>query len=148
MKSITKISQKAIKEKWYLVDATGLRVGTLASKVAELLQHKNDVFYRDNLKPMIKVVITNSDKLDIPQKRGISKYYKSYSGYPGGLKFTSLNDLMKKDSTKVIVNAVRGMLPKTKRGDEMLNNLYVYKSESHKHTANLPEKIDILKIKL
>lgn len=148
MKSITKISQNNVQEKWYLVDGAGLRIGTLASKVSELLQHKNDALYRPNLKPMVKVVVINSDKLDIPEKKGMSKFYKNYSGFPGGLRFTSLEDLMKKDSTKVIFNAVHGMLPKTKRGADMLGNLYIYRSESHKHEANQPEKIDILKIKL
>jgi large subunit ribosomal protein L13 len=143
MNSITKIKQSQLEEKWFLIDVEGQRIGTVSAKIAKILQHKNDPMYRGNLKPTYKVVVINSDKLDISPKKSIAKFYKHFSGFPGGLRFISLEDQMVKDSTKVITHAVKGMLPKTKRGDMMMANLYVYKKADHKHTANHPVIVNI-----
>ena len=141
MDDIIKIKQSQTAERWYLIDSSGRRIGHVATFAATLLQHKNDTFYRRNLKPTIKVVIVNSDKLDIVKRKAISKFYKNYSGYPDGLKFVSLEDQMKKDSRKVLFNAIKGMLPKNKRGADMIKNLYVYKDTEHVHKSNNPELI-------
>jgi large subunit ribosomal protein L13 len=148
MKNINRVSQSEIKEKWYLVDASGLRVGLLASKVAELLQGKNDVLKRDYHKPMYKVVVINADKIDFTAKKGMTKFYKSYSGFPGGLKFESLEELVAKGSDRPIMNAVKGMLPATSRGDEMLANLKVFRNADHPHAAQTPTVINIRDLKL
>src|SRR6185369_402578 len=105
MKSITSIKQSEIKEKWYLVDATGQRIGTLASKVAELLQGKADPLARRYHKPMTKVVVVNAGKIDFTEKKGVSKFYKSYSGFPGGLRQVDLNHTFAKFPTRPIENA-------------------------------------------
>ncbi len=148
MKNINRVSQSEIKEQWYLVDASGVRIGRLASKVAELLQGKNDVLKREYHKPMTKVIVINSDKLDFTAKRGMTKFYKSYSGFPGGLRFETLSELVEKKSDRPIMNAVKGMLPATKRGDEMLANLKVFSGEEHPHTAQTPTVINIKELKL
>ncbi len=148
MKNINRVSQNELKEEWYLVDASGIRVGTLASKVAELLQGKNNVLKRDYHKPMTKVIVINSDKLDFTSKRGMTKFYKSYSGFPGGLKFESLSELVEKKSDRPIMNAVKGMLPSTKRGEEMLANLKVFSGAEHPHNAQSPVAVNIKELKI
>lgn len=148
MKSITSVKQSDIKEKWYLIDANGARIGRLASISAQLLQSKNDVLKRDYHVPMAKVVIINADKLDITEKRGMTKFYKSYSGFPGGLRYVSLKDLSVKHPEKPIESAIKGMLPRTKRGDNMMANLRIYAGEVHDHQAQDLEKIDLQNFKI
>lgn len=148
MKSITQVSQKDILEKWYQIDARGMKIGRLASILAELLQGKNNPLMRDNLKPMNKIIVINADKLDIPEKKGVTKFYKFYSGFPGGLRYLNLRDQFKKDPTYVIEKAVKGMLPKTKRGSEMIANLKIVAGESHNHQAQSPEVLNIRELKI
>lgn len=143
MKSISSIKQSEIKEKWYVFDATGQRIGTLASKVAQLLQGKNDPKVRAYHKPMAKVVILNAGKIDFTHKRGMTKFYKSYSGFPDGLSFSSLDSTFTKFPTRPLEIAIKGMLPKTKRGDLMFANLRVYADDKHPHEAQTMEKIDV-----
>ncbi|SRR5260221_7971618 len=147
MKSITSVKQSDITEKWYLVDASNQRIGTLASKVAEILQGKNNPLMRNYHKPMNKVVIVNAGKIDFTYKRGITKFYKNYSGYPGGLKFTNLEETFKKHPERPLEIAIKGMLPRTKMGDVMLGNLRVYADDKHAHTSPM-ETIDIKNFRL
>jgi large subunit ribosomal protein L13 len=142
------ISQKDINEKWYLIDANGQRIGRIASLAAELLMGKTSVLSRDYLDPKVKVVVINAEKIDFTAKRGFSKFYKSFSGYPGGLKFTSLDEMFKKNKTFPIENAVKGMLPKTKKSDRAIVNLKVYVGSEHPHTAQTPEEINIKTFKI
>lgn len=148
MRSITSVKQSDIKEKWYLIDARGARIGTLASITAQLLQGKNDVLKRDYHKPMTKVVIINAEKIDFTEKRGMTKFYKSYSGFPGGLRYASLRDLNQKHPEKPLEAAIKGMLPRTKRGKDMMSNLRIYTGETHNHQAQELETIDLQNIKL
>ncbi|MBE0573487.1 50S ribosomal protein L13 [Candidatus Dojkabacteria bacterium] len=148
MKSVTQIKQSDIKEKWYLVDASGMRIGNLASKVAEVLQGKNNPLVRRYHKPLNKVVVINAKNIDFTFKRGMSKFYKNYSGFPGGLKFTNLEETFTKHPERPIEIAVKGMLPKNKRGDDMFNNLKVYADENHPHTPQEIEKLDIRNIRI
>lgn len=148
MRSVNSISQSDITEKWYLIDAEGQRIGLVASKAAELLQGKNNTLVRDYHKPMNKVIVINAAKIDATPKRKITKFYKNYSGFPDGLRFTSLEEYLEKDPTKPIQIAVKGMLPKTRRGDEMIINLRVFAGSEHSHEAQKPEKIDIKNFKL
>lgn len=148
MKTTSSISQDLIQEKWYLVDAKGRRIGVLASKVSELLQAKNDPKIRRYHDPKVKVVVINASKVDVTPKKGMTKFYSSYSGYPGGLRYRNLAELLKQDSVKPIQLAVKGMLPRTKMGRHMLANLKIYSGETHPHEAQKPEVIDITKLKI
>ena len=148
MKSISSISQNEIQEKWYLVDAEGKRIGILASKVSEILQGKNNPKVRRNHDPKVKVVVVNAEKVDVTPKKGLTKFYSAYSGYPGGIKFDNLADLVKNNPARPIELAVKGMLPRNKRGELMLANLKVFKGTEHPHAAQQPEAIDIKKLKL
>jgi large subunit ribosomal protein L13 len=147
--SISSIKQSEIEEKWYLVDVEGRRMGTTASLIAELLLGKTNPKVKAYHNPNVKVVVINTDKISFTQKRGFSTFFKRYSGYPGGLKYISLEEQMKKDSRKVMGTVIKGMLPKNKRGNKIFSeNLKIYASENHPHEAQKPEKIDLAKLKI
>lgn len=141
-------SATEIVEKWLHVDATGLRVGNLASKLAELLLDKGNVHMRDYLIPRVKVVVTNAAMIDATERRRISKLYTRYSGYPGGLTINTLDEMLLKNPARAIELAVKGMLPKNRRGNAILGNLYVYAEADHSHTANQPVTVNVREIKL
>ncbi|MFS8130986.1 MAG: 50S ribosomal protein L13 [Candidatus Dojkabacteria bacterium] len=148
MKSISSISQNLIEEKWYIVDAEGKRIGLIASKVAEVLQGKLDRLVRDYHEPKIHVVVVNAAKIDYTPKRGMTKFYKNYSGFPGGLKFQSLDEVMRAHPDRPIETAIRGMLPKTKQADKMMANLRIYSGAEHEHTAQSPVVLDLKKLSI
>lgn len=144
-----KISQSDIKEKWFLVDATGVRAGRLASVVAQLLLGKDNPLIQSNLMPKNKVIVINAEKFDYTSKRGFMKFYKRYSGYPSGLKVEQLKNLINRRPTEPLRRAIKGMLPKNKRGRAILSeNLFIYAGDKHPHEAQKPEKVDIKKLKL
>ncbi len=143
-----KISQKAIEEKWYVINADGLRIGRIASVAAQLLMGKKDVLVRGYHDPRAHVVITNASRIDFTQKRGMTKFYSNYSGFPGGIKFTSLEEAFKKDPTWPIENAVKGMLPKTKRGNEAIVKLKIYAGGENPHNAQNPVEVNVNNFKL
>lgn len=138
------VSQSNVQEKWYLVDAKGLRIGKVSSAIAQLLLGKNNVDTRAYLMPQNKVVVINAAEIDVTPKRADTKFYTQYSGFPGGIKYTFLKDMMAKFPGRVIENAVSGMLPKNKRGKHiMASNLFIYANADHKHEAQKPEVIDL-----
>ncbi len=143
-----KINQTHIDEKWYVIDATGLRLGRIATIAAELLLGKNNPLVKDYLIPKNKVIITNASKFDSTPKRKMSKLYTAYSGYPGGLRVDSLEVILKRKPTQPLEHAIKGMLPKNIRGNEIFRNLFVYDSNEHPHEAQKPESVDIKKIKI
>lgn len=132
-------------EKWYLIDATQKSLGRVATKAAELLLGKLDPdrVAKTNLLPRIKVVVINSDNVGITGGKLTQKVYTNYSGYPGGLRVRTMGSVMAKDSTEVIEKAVKGMLPKNRRGKAIGVNLYVYKGAEHKHAANNLETVSL-----
>jgi len=148
MKSITSIKQSAIQEKWFLVDAKGQRIGIIASKVAELLMGKNNPLTKAYHKPSSHVIVLNAGKIDFTTKRGITKFYKSYSGYPDGLTQINLENTYALHPERPIENAVKGMLPRTKRGDMMIANLKIYVDDQHIHQAQQPEVINLKNFKV
>lgn len=135
--------QGDVEDKWYIVDAKGARIGVVASKIAELLLGKRDRLVKKYNDPRAFVVVVNAASMDIPPKRMMTKFYKNFSGFPGGLRFTNIADAMKKDPTFPLQNAVKGMLPKNTRGRTALARLKLYTGEEHPHEAQNPTKIDI-----
>lgn len=113
--------------KTQIVDATGKRLGKIATHVAVLLKGKNKASYVPNVVCGDKVVIINIDDLDIDPKKAKGKKYHHYSGYPGGITSITLQKLFKKDSRQVVRKAIYGMLPKNKLRTKMLRNLELYK---------------------
>lgn len=140
----TSVKKSQLNEKWYVVDVTGIRIGRAASQIAELLLGKGNPLVKNYLDPKVKVIVINADKVDFTAKRGLTKFYKTYSGFPGGLKSISLEELSKKHPTKPVSNAIKGMLPKNKRGNLIFSkNLFIYAGNSHMHEAQKPELVKI-----
>jgi large subunit ribosomal protein L13 len=132
-----------IERKWYTVDLEGQTLGRAASQIASLLIGKGKVDRVPNMDCGDHVIVLNSDLIEVTGKKMSDKIYYTHSNYPGGLKSETLAQLMERDSTKVIWNAVYNMLPQSKLKDTMIRRLYVYKGSEHKHEAQKPEKFEL-----
>ncbi|QPC84825.1 50S ribosomal protein L13 [Phototrophicus methaneseepsis] len=132
-----------IKPSWYVVDAQGLTLGRLASKIAPVLTGKNKPHFANNLDCGDYVVVINCDKIHVTGRRMDQKKYYSYSGYPGGLSETNLRELLDRHPDRAIKFAVKGMLPKGPLGRKMLKKLKVYAGAEHPHEAQKPEVLEI-----
>ena len=130
---------------WYIVDASELPLGRLATKVAELLTGKGKPMYTKHIDVGDYVIVVNSDKLVVTGKKLEDKAYYRHSGYPGGLTETSLKHEMEKDSTKVVHHAIRGMLPINKLRDGRLARLKIYNDTEHNHEAQKPVALKLSK---
>jgi len=129
--------------RWYHVDADGKVLGRMATRIAVLLMGKNRPDFTPHVDTGAYVVVTNSQKVRLTGKKLTQKFYKRYSGYPGGLHERSAQEMLQKHPDDVIRLAVRRMLPKTKLGSSMLKRLKVYSGPEHPHTYAKPEKIEV-----
>jgi large subunit ribosomal protein L13 len=129
--------------KWYLVDATGLKVGRLASQVARILIGKEKPIYTPFLDVGDHVIIINADKVEFSGNKWQDKFYRHHTGWPGGLKEVAAADLLKRHPTRILEFAVQGMLPKTKLGRAMASKLKVYVGSDHPHQAQQPERLEL-----
>lgn len=132
-----------IKPEWLLIDATGLPVGRLCSRVALILRGKHKPTYTPHHDAGDYVIIVNAEKAIFTGKKMTDKYYFSYSGYVGGDKFVQAKEAMKKNPAWVIEHAIKGMLPKNSLGRDMFKKLKVYNTAEHPHEAQKPRKIEI-----
>jgi large subunit ribosomal protein L13 len=132
-----------VEKKWYIVDADGMVVGRLASRVAMILRGKNKPIYTPHVDTGDFVVIVNADKVRLTGNKLNQKVYYHHSGYPGGLKKETAKDLMKNSPEKIIFTAIRGMLPKNRLGRQQLKKLKVYSGPDHPHKAQNPEPLKI-----
>ena len=137
MKKTFTPSQKNIVAGWHVVDANGKILGKLATDVSTLLTGKHKAIYTPNINVGDKVVVINSGKITVSKNKLKDKIYYRHTGYPGGIKSEKLEGLLKKDSTKVIRLAVKGMLPKNKLRKHRLANLYIYKGTEHPHSGQI-----------
>ena len=141
MKKITKtISAKDVHQQWWLFDASDKVLGRFASEVAQVLRGKHRADYSPNIYMGDAVIIVNADKIRVTGNKSETKKYFRHSGYPGGVKYASFSDLMKNDSDKVVLNAVKGMLPKNKLGREISKHIRIYKDTDHGHEAQQPKE--------
>jgi large subunit ribosomal protein L13 len=129
--------------KWFLVDASGLTVGRLASRVAPLLMGKHKPNYTPFLDLGDHVVVINAEQVKFTGSKWKEKMYRWHSGYPGGLKETSAETLLAKHPERIVAWAIKGMLPKTKLGRKMGKKLKVYVGGEHPHQAQQPEPFSI-----
>ncbi|MBR2263598.1 MAG: 50S ribosomal protein L13 [Clostridiales bacterium] len=136
-------SAKNIERKWYVVDATDLTLGRLASQVAAILRGKNKPEYTPFLDMGDYVIIVNASKVKLTGKKLEQKVYSTHTGQPGGLKETVYKDLMQKKPELAVKVAVKGMLPKNTLGREMFKKLKVYAGPEHGHQAQKPEELII-----
>ena len=128
-----------IERKWYVVDADGCTLGRLASGVASVLRGKNKPQFTPHVDTGDYVIIVNADKIKVTGKKLEQKIYYNHSDYVGGMKETTLKEMMAKKPEKVVELAVKGMLPKGPLGREMYTKLFVYAGPEHKHAAQKPE---------
>ena len=128
-----------IERKWYVVDAEGCTLGRLASGVASVLRGKNKPQFTPHVDTGDYVIVVNADKIKVTGKKMDQKIYYNHSDYVGGMKETTLKEMMAKKPEKVVELAVKGMLPKGPLGREMYTKLFVYAGPEHKHAAQKPE---------
>lgn len=141
------VNKETANKQWVLINAEGQVLGRLASHVAKMLRGKNKPFYTPHADCGDNVVIINAEKVLLTGKKMTDKEYVHYSGYPGGDKYHSPKEMMKKRPTYVVEEAVRGMLPRTRLGRAIFGNLYVYAGSEHPHQGQSPKEIDINTIK-
>lgn len=132
-----------IEQKWYIVDLDGATLGRAAGKVAGILRGKNKPNFTPHMDTGDFVVAINASKLKVSGSKFEDKKYYRYSGYPGGLKEKSFEQLIKSDSPRVFIHAVKGMLPKNKLGRKIIKKLHVYSDENHKQKAQQPEPLQL-----
>ena len=132
-------SPATIDRKWYVVDATGYTLGRLASEVAKVLRGKNKAIFTPHIDTGDYVIVVNADKIKVTGKKLDQKIYYHHSDYVGGMKETTLREMMNKKPEKVIELAVKGMLPKGPLGRQMYTKLHVYAGPEHNHEAQKPE---------
>ena len=132
-----------VERKWYVVDADGATLGRLASEVAAVLRGKNKPIFTPHVDCGDYVIVINADKIAVSGKKMEQKVYYSHSLYVGGMKETTLREMMAKKPEKVIEKAVKGMLPKGPLGEQMYKKMHVYAGENHNHQAQKPEVLTI-----
>jgi len=135
-----------ITREWYIVDAEGQTLGRLASKVSKILQGKHKPIYTPHIDTGDFVIIINAEKINVTGNKANTKVYRKHSGYPGGLKEVSYKRLLEKQPEQIIRYAIKGMMPKTILGKQMLKKLKVYAGPNHPHQAQKPKEIDLEKI--
>ena len=144
MSKYTKMQKKEeVTRNWYEIDAEGKILGKVAAEIAVRLMGKNKPSYTPHVDGGDFVVVTNAEKIAVTGKKLTDKKYYRHSGYPGGLKVRSLQEMLEKQPTEVIRKAVERMLPKNKLGSQMIGRLKVFVGNEHAHTAQKPQRIDL-----
>ncbi|CAD6512046.1 50S ribosomal protein L13 [Candidatus Profftia tarda] len=142
MKTFTAKSE-TINRTWYVVDATGKKLGRLATSIASLLRGKHKPEYTPHVDTGDYIIVINAEKVAITGNKRSDKIYYHYSGYIGGLKQVTFEEMISRHPERVLETAVRGMLPKGSLGGAMYRKLKVYAGNLHKHTAQKPQILDI-----
>ena len=135
------VNPDKIERKWYVVDADGCTLGRLASGVASVLRGKNKPQFTPHVDTGDYVIIVNADKIKVTGKKLEQKIYYNHSDYVGGMRETTLKEMLAKKPERVIELAVKGMLPKGPLGRSMYTKLFVYAGPEHKHEAQKPEAL-------
>jgi large subunit ribosomal protein L13 len=142
MKTVV-IPTTEIKRTWYVVDAADKIVGRLASKIATILMGKDKPAFSPNQDHGDYVIVINSDKVKLSGKKEDIKTYFHHTQYPGGQVHRPFKELLAKDSTEIIEHAVRGMVPKTILGRDVMRKLHVYTGDKHPHVAQQPKELSL-----
>ena len=129
---------KDIQREWWVIDATNQTLGRMASQLARLLMGKHKAIFAPHIDTGDYVVVINAARVRVTGKKAEKKYYYRHSGYPGGLKSQSFEELFSKNPVRVIELAVKGMLPRNRLGRAMLKKLKVYPGDEHPHQAQVP----------
>jgi large subunit ribosomal protein L13 len=140
-------NKTTVQKEWFVVDAKDEVLGRLASKVAFVLRGKHTPGFTPHVDCGDNVIVINAELVKLTGNKMTDKQYISHTGYPGGQRTQTPEDLLSKKPEAVIERAVRGMLPKSRLGSEIFRNLYVFTGEVHPHEAQQPKKLDLNNIK-
>jgi len=136
-------SPATVERKWYVIDADGHTLGRLSSEIAKILRGKNKPTYTPHVDTGDYVIVVNADKIKVTGKKMDQKIYYNHSDYVGGMRETTLKELMAKKPTEAVSLAVKGMLPKGPLGRQMFKKLHVYAGAEHNNAAQKPEVLEI-----
>ena len=140
------LNKATVQKEWVVIDATDLPLGRLAARVALVLRGKNKPGFTPHVDCGDNVIVINAEKVALKGKKMTNKVYTRYTGYPGGQRFTTPAEILQKRPTELVRRAVKGMLPKTRLGDKLINNLYIYAGPEHPHQAQQPKSIKLNEI--
>ncbi len=140
-------NRKTVDKQWLLVDAEGETLGRLASKVAKLLRGKHKPNFTPHVDCGDNVVIINAEKINLTGNKWETKTYKRYTGYPGGQRSTSAQELLAKNPGRIVEKAIKGMLPKNRLGADLFRNLKVYVGSEHDQEAQKPKVFNLKEFK-
>ena len=141
--STTIPSGKDIQRKWFVLDASGKTLGRLATEAASILAGKRNPLYTPYIDMGDHVVVVNCEKIHVTGMRAEQKIYRRYTGFPGGLREESFQKLLVRRPEKILEEAIKGMLPKSKLGRQMATKLKVYKGADHPHQAQQPQALEL-----
>jgi large subunit ribosomal protein L13 len=137
------VNKAAVNKEWVIIDADGAILGRLASVVASMLRGKHKTNFTPHVDCGDNVVVINAEKVSLSGTKWSDKEYVRHTGYPGGQRFTSAEEMLKKNPIRLVEHAVRGMLPKNRLGRAIYRNMHVYAGPSHPHEAQKPRKIEL-----
>jgi large subunit ribosomal protein L13 len=132
-----------VERRWYVVDAEGQTLGRLATEIARVLRGKNKPQYTPHVDTGDFVVVVNAEKVVVTGKKAEQKVYRWHSGYPGGLKETSYEQMMERRPTEILRKAVKGMMPKNRLARQQLRKLKIYAGPEHPHAAQNPQPYEV-----
>ena len=136
-------NRKTVDKQWVVVDAQGEILGRLSSNIAKVIRGKNKPSFTPHVDCGDNVIVINADKVKLTGDKMSDKTYISYTGYPGGQRFTSAESMLKNHPERLIEKAIKGMLPKNTLGRKLYTNLKVYKGAAHTHEAQQPELLNL-----
>jgi large subunit ribosomal protein L13 len=145
MKTVSAKKQE-VPRQWYVVDATDKILGRLAVQLANILRGKNKPIFTPHVDTGDFVIVTNAEKVRLTGKKLEKKQYYRHSGYPGGLKVRTAQELVRKKPEELIMHAVKGMLPKNRLGSKLLKKLKVYAGAAHPHEAQQPNILELKEV--
>src|SRR5574344_2652904 len=134
---------ETVERNWYVIDATDMVLGRLATKVATMLRGKHKAIYTPHIDCGDYIIITNASKVNLTGDKLDSKMYYNHSGYTGGLRERTARVMKEQYPVEMVERAVKGMLPKGRLGRQMYTKLFVYVGPTHKHEAQKPEKLEV-----
>lgn len=140
-------NKETVEKEWFVVDAKDEILGRLASKIAIVLRGKHKPSYTPHVDCGDNVIVINAEKVKLTGNKLTNKIYLSHTGYPGGQRTRTPEDVLSKKPESVVERAVKGMLPKSRLGSAIFRNLYVFSGENHPHEAQQPKKLDLNTIK-
>ena len=140
-------NKDTVNKEWVLLNAEDEVLGRLASKAANLLRGKHKTNFTPHVDCGDNVIIINAEKIKLTGKKWTDKQYVRHTGYPGGQRFTTPEELLKKNPIAILEKAIKGMLPKNRLGSDLFRNLYVYEGPDHKHEAQQPKELNLNNIK-